>query len=303
MAVEIRPYREGLENDGDKRAVCDFLIRINREKIASPHYLWARWAWQFGPYMNPEHLSRIGIAQDNGKIVGLATYESDIGKIYFCLDREYARREHRSLKEELIGYAMENLSRGGELKILLPDGDLEFQQAAVRKGFTATEEKEAVARIDCTRLEYTLPEGYSVRSFADDGFDPERYYNAIWRGFNNQRQRNRRELEAMEQRAEFHSLHWDDSLRILVVAPNGDYAAHCGMWYLPGDEYACVEPVFTLPEYRRMGLGKAAVLEGVKRCRDLGARCAYVGSSQQFYYSLGFYPFENETWWFRKESR
>ena len=105
------------------------------------------------------------------------------------------------------------------------------------------------------------------------------------------------ELEDTKRRPGFQARHWNDALRVLIVAPNGEYAAHCGMWYLPGDEYAYVEPVFTLPEYRRMGLGKAAVLEGVKRCKDLGARCAYVGSDQQFYYSIGFYPYENETWW------
>ncbi len=75
------------------------------------------------------------------------------------------------------------------------------------------------------------------------------------------------------------------------------------MWYIPGSEYAYVEPVFTLPEYRRRGLGKAAVLEGLKRCSKLGAKYAIVLSSQQFYYSIGFYPIQNETWWQYTENR
>ena len=101
----------------------------------------------------------------------------------------------------------------------------------------------------------------------------------------------------MKRRGGFNAPHLDLNLRVLVVAPNGDYAAHCGMWCLPGSRYAYIEPVFTLPEYRRKGLGKAAVLEGVKRCSTLGAKEAYVLSSQQFYYSIGFYPIQNETWW------
>lgn len=123
------------------------------------------------------------------------------------------------------------------------------------------------------------------------------YYEAIRKGFNNTRERNESELESMRNRAGFDAPHLDLDLRILVVAPNGDYAAHCGMWCLHGSEYAYVELVFTLPEYQKMGLGKVAVLEGVNRCGKLGAKRAYVLSSQQFYYNIGFYPFQNETWW------
>ena len=188
----------------------------------------------------------------------------------------------------------------GEIKITLPDGDFEYQQAAVQKGFIPTTQKSSVATIDISDHVYTLPEGYRIMSFDDEGFDVERYYNAIWRGFNNQRQRNEREKESMRNREGFDAPYLNLNLRILVVAPNGDYAAHCGMWFIPNSRYAYVEPVFTLPEYRKMGLGKAAVLEGVSRCGKVGAKQAYVLSSQQFYYSIGFYPIQNETWWVHK---
>jgi len=69
------------------------------------------------------------------------------------------------------------------------------------------------------------------------------------------------------------------------------------MWYAPGDSYAFVEPVATDPDYRLMGFGRAVVLETVKRCGRMGARIALVGSSQQFYYSIGFYPIYTGTWW------
>ncbi len=197
----------------------------------------------------------------------------------------------------MIDYAIENLSSQGDLQLLLLDGDLSYQRAAAQKGFIATTRKDSVAVIDISRQSYTLPEGYGIISFDDENFDAERYYNAIWRGFDNQRQRNEREIECMQERKDINAPFVNLNLRILVVAPNGDYAAHCGMWHVPNSEYAYVEPVFTLPEYRKMGLGKAAVLEGVIRSGKLGAKQAYVCSSQQFYYSIGFYPVQNETWW------
>lgn len=292
MAISMRSFAESAGLEEDMRSVCDFLIRINEKTAVTPHYLWGRWAWQFGPYMNMEHVGCMGVAEEDGKIVGLAAYESDVGKVYLCADAEYPQ-----VKARLIEHAAERMRADGRVRISLPDGDLEYQQAAIRMGFLPTGEKTAVARIDAVDLQYALPEGYRIISFAEPEFDAERYYEAIWRGFDNKRPRNARELESMARRDEFQALHYDRALRVIVVAPNGDYAAHCGMFCLPGSEYAYVEPVFTLPEYRRLGLGRAAVIEGVKRCAEIGAKCAYVGSSQQFYYSIGFYPFQNETWW------
>ncbi|MBF4695260.1 GNAT family N-acetyltransferase [Fusibacter ferrireducens] len=295
MCVQIRSYTKEAGYSDDFNRICEFLIRINHDKVITPNYLWARWVWQFGPYMSMEHLSNIGVVEDNGIIVGLVTYENDLGEAYLCLDERY-----NYLKSQLIEYAMQNLSLHGEIRITLPDGDLEYQQAAIQRGFIPTTQKSSVAMIDINPHDYPLPSGYSIMSFDDEGFDVERYYNAIWRGFNNQRQRNEIEMESMRKRKGFDAPYLNLNLRILVVAPNGDYAAHCGMWCIPNSGYAYVEPVFTLPEYRKMGLGKAAVLEGVNRCDKLGAKQAYVLSSQQFYYSIGFYPIQNETWWLYK---
>ena len=297
MCIKIRSYTKEAGYSDDFKIICEFLIRINHDKVITPDYLWARWVWQFGPYMSMEHLSNIGVVEDNGIIVGLVTYESGLGEAYFCLDESY-----NYLKSQLIEYALQNLILNGEIKITLPDGDLEYQQAAIQKGFIPTTQKSSVAMIDISQHGYTLPKGYSIMSFDDEDFDVERYYNAIWRGYNNQRQRNEIEMESMRKREGFDAPYLNLNLRILVVAPNGDYAAHCGMWCIQNSGYAYVEPVFTLPEYRKMGLGKAAVLEGVNRCGKLGAKQAYVLSSQQFYYSIGFYPIQNETWWLYKRN-
>jgi predicted N-acetyltransferase YhbS len=69
------------------------------------------------------------------------------------------------------------------------------------------------------------------------------------------------------------------------------------MWYQPTHRYAYVEPVATDPTYRRMGLGRVAVLEGIRRCGELGASVAYVGSDLEFYLSFGFkILFTSECW-------
>jgi len=292
MDFTVKSYN----HEADHERVGAFLRSINHDHAVTPHYLWGRWSWQFGPYMNPEHYDRIGLFEVDGEIVGLATYENDVGEAYLCADEKYPE-----LKAQLVAYAAEHLADAeGKIKICLPDGDAELRKAAQAMGFVATEEKGATARLEMDDFETALPEGFRFITFADPEFDAAKYYDAIWRGFDNERPRNEVEQASMDSGEEFVSFGYDMSLRIMVVAPNGDYAAHCGMWYADGEECAYVEPVFTVPEYRRMGLAKAAVLEGSKRCGERGAKCSIVLSSQQFYYNIGFYPYQNETWWVKK---
>jgi ribosomal protein S18 acetylase RimI-like enzyme len=60
-------------------------------------------------------------------------------------------------------------------------------------------------------------------------------------------------------------------LKVVVAAPDGCFAAICGMFYDASSRFCYVEPVATDPDYRRLGLGKAAVLEGIRRCAEQGA--------------------------------
>jgi len=49
-----------------------------------------------------------------------------------------------------------------------------------------------------------------------------------------------------------------------------------------------------------MGLGKAAVLEGIRRCAEKGAMAAFVGSTMPFYQSIGFQQIYNSSAWQRE---
>jgi predicted N-acetyltransferase YhbS len=71
------------------------------------------------------------------------------------------------------------------------------------------------------------------------------------------------------------------------------------MFYEENNQYAYVEPVATDPDFRRLGLGKAAVLEGIRRCAASGAKEAFVGSDQLFYQAIGFEKVYNTECWVR----
>ncbi len=85
----------------------------------------------------------------------------------------------------------------------------------------------------------------------------------------------------------------------MVESPKGDFVAFGGLWFDPVNRISFVEPVATDPEYRGMGLGTAVVLEGVRRCSELGATVAYVGSDLPFYQAMGFKKLFTLNCWFR----
>ena len=62
---------------------------------------------------------------------------------------------------------------------------------------------------------------------------------------------------------------------------DGEYTAHCGVWYNNGDT-AYIEPGVTVPEHRGKRLGKAVVYEVISRAKERGAKRAIVLSDQDF---------------------
>lgn len=293
MALRFRNNCKTLDFAEDYHKIRTFLL-----KLKHPNYLFGRWDWMITHgYLDKSGLPNIGVWEDGGDIVAMATYDCSLGKAYFCVDPPY---DH--LKKEMLLYAQDALSKDGAFEALISDRDMDFQGTAAALGYIATDAKEndAVYPIHLQSIRYTLPNGFRVTSMAEE-YDLYKYAEVLWKGFNHEvngegefkfPQENIHEWEHSMKRPNVHL-----DLKIAVVAPNGSFVSYCGMWYDPNSDYALVEPVATDPAYRKLGLGKAAVLEGIKRCGQLGAKMAFVGSSQQFYYSIGFRPYETSTWW------
>lgn len=293
MAVRFRHFSGDSGFGKEYTEVRDFLVRIERD---APGFQWGRWEWFFSLDFNAldkDSLSRIGVWEAGGEIEALATFEENFGETYFCADSRY-----NALKPEMLAYARDTMGKDGRHLALIGDTDREFQRAAFAYGYRPTQDREHNSMLDISpeNVRYTLPEGYSVTSLADD-YDLLKYHRVLWRGFNHGDDPPEAPEEIESRRRSLSGPGVDLSLKIAVTAPGGNFVSYCGMWYKPGTRYALVEPVATDPAYRRMGLGRAAVLEGVKRCAELGAKQALVGSSQQFYYSIGFYPHSTGTFW------
>ena len=296
MTVTFRNFTNEPGFSDDFHRVRDFLVRINRKNpIPHYHFEWGRWEWAFSlPFLDTANQHRIGIWEDDGEIVALATFEDKLGAAYFCVDEAY-----QFLKPDMLIYVRDHLrDADGNLKVLINNADREFQLIAARHGFVPTQDREAVSMmdIDLEAIRYMLPAGYTITSLADD-LDLLKFNRVLWRGFNHEGEPPTTPEDLEGRRKSLSGPHLDLNLCIAVVSPEGEYASYCGMWYEKATEYALVEPVATDPKYRKLGLGKAAVLEGIRRCGQLGAKQAYVGSSQQFYYQIGFQPLPAGTFW------
>ncbi len=281
------------------------LLRAFFLKRLGDDFPFGRWDWMITHgWLDQDAVGRIGIWEDGGEVVGVATFDTQPGEGFICVLPGY-----EDLRPDMVRYARENLRKDGKFRLLVWDNDHQFQQIAADGGFVPTPGKEHDAAFyirDPQDIRYTLPDGFRVKGL-DEGFDVYKYGQVLWKGFDHElngegtfdmTDRKRRQLTDEMIRPNV-----DLSLKIAVLAPNGDYAAYCGMWQDPASPDGLVEPVATDPQYRRLGLARAAVLEGVRRCRIRGAKRALVGSCQQFYYSIGFRPLNTYTWWAEKDAR
>jgi GNAT superfamily N-acetyltransferase len=297
MAVQFRKYNDIAGISDDYFKVRSFLI-----KLGYCEYTYARWDWMTThTFLDKTVIGHIGCWEDNNEIVGVTTVDGAFG-LAFCLTFP----TYNYLKNEMLLYAKTNLAKEGKFEVMINDYDVHFQEIASQLGFVAMPNKEfdAIFHIDQTLTDYTLPEGFSIISMKER-LDLYQYGRVLWKGFNHELDGEGEFVFTEEKRQAFEDEmvrpNVDLDLKIAVVNPEGDFVAYCGMWYDHDAGFAVVEPVATDPKYRKLGLGKAAVLEGIRRCKDLGAKTVFVGSSQQFYYNIGFRPYLTSTVWKAKE--
>lgn len=275
--------------------ISEFLTGIFDPDDRYGNWLQPRWEYMhFHPCLDENHLGRIGIWEDDGRIQAIVNYESTLGEAYFSIHPACSH-----LRKEMLQYAEEALHGISDkppgrktLTIFIADRDHEFEALAKSKGYIRNDgfpQYDSVSRLIIPEPfpEVRLPEGYMLKSLAEDN-DLHKVNRVLWRGFDHDGEPPEEEVEGRKKMQSAPNFRKD--LTIVVVAPDGNYASYSGIWFDPVNRIAVVEPVATDPDYRRKGFGKAAVLEGIRRCAELGATAAYVGSAQPFYLDMGFKP-------------
>jgi GNAT superfamily N-acetyltransferase len=297
MTITFRHYQHA----EDYARVSAFLIRHHRPGNRDGNWLEPAWEYMhFHPGLDPDALDQIGIWEDGGEIVALAHYETDLGEGFFQFHPDY-----RHLREMALDYAEAYLRgrsrRDGRpfLAVFVNDGDAPFTALVQSRGYERKPEWSRPMSRFVLRDPFpaiSLPEGFRLTSLAEEP-DWGKVHAVLWRGFDHGDNPPMTPEELEDRRKMFDTPTARRDLKVAVEAPDGDFAAFCGMFYDAVNRYAYVEPVATVPAYRRLGLGRAAVLEGIRRCGELGAEAAYVGSNQPFYLALGFEVIHTDVCW------
>ena len=239
---------------------------------------WARWEWLIGHLsLDESTLPAIGLFLNDDEIVGLVTHDMRT-QAYIVKNPQYSCLNH-----QMVDYAFNELSHKGISSIYIDNNDKKLISVVKEKGYSLTNDSEYVSELDCEKkLLYSLSDDFYFTDYYSDN-DIRKYVEVIHKGFENEGESAHLAEADIPERP-----HYNPKLALFIVASNGEYAAHCGTWYNPDTKICYIEPVVTIPEFRRHGLGKAVVYECINRCIDMGAKKALVISNQQFYYHLGF---------------
>jgi GNAT superfamily N-acetyltransferase len=298
MSVKFRKYNVST----DSKAVGDFLVRNYLPENRDGNFFQPAWEYMHNhPMLDDKLLGNIGIGEDEEGIAAVVHYESTLGEAFFEI-----RRDSIFLKPQMLEYAENNLfgktPEGRRfLHVFVNDFDKEFEALAKSRGYTISDNKFLARPMSQLKISQpfppiSVPDGFLIKSLVEED-DLYKIDRVMFRGFNHGDEPLEPDISG---RAKMQSgPNFRKDLNIIVVAPDGNYGAYAGTWFETTNKFCYIEPVCTDPKYRRLGLGKAAVLEGIRRCGKLGATVAYVGSDQPFYLSFGFKKLFTSNCWIK----
>jgi len=293
--LKTRPYSH--EKDFDR--IGYFLNETYQHGGKFSNWLQPRWEYMhFHTLVRDINIEKIRIFEEDGEIVGVVNIELNERDVYFQV-----RPNCEHIKPIMFDYADKTFqgfsqSIGKRIRVFYIHEDdhtlLEMAQTEGYEHWDNYDDHYSRYHFDKPIPKTPIPESFRVISLAEEN-DFNKINEVLWAGFNHEGPAPQKEIEG--RRFAQQAPNFNKEITIVVIDPEGNYISYCGMWFVPQHNFAYVEPVATIPNCRRMGFGKAAVLESMRRVHSLGAEVAWVGSNQEFYKALGFETtFKFEAW-------
>ena len=239
-------------------------------------------------YFNSHH---IGIWEDCGNIVGIATYEMDLGSCHL-----HTHKNYKFLLPELLEWAENELfaikDNKNILEVIITDKEPDKKELLKSNGYLLVySEPNNIFPYDKPFPERKLPERFKII----DGInvDYKKLHYCWWKGFDHG---DEPDNDIDGRIFGCNAPNSDMSLMTIIVAPDGEYACALGMWFDETNKYAYLEPLATIPKYRRMGLATICLTEAMKKTKVMGAKYCF-GGSREFYTDIGFETIMNGEVW------
>lgn len=234
-----------------------------------------------------------------GEIMGVLQADSP-GEVFLHL---HPRHQSPELETDMIATAEANLagpgSEGGrQLYVWTLQEHVWRQNYLQQRGYVRSGSPEYMRR---RRMDLPLPEvkpaaGYQIHAMRDGlelvercyasglGFHPDDIMYAV---------NNRKDVTW------YHNIQkaplYRQDLDLVAVDEEGRVASFCTAWFDDYTRTAIFEPVATVPDHQRRGLGRALLAEGLRRLKELGTLVAFVGSysasAGALYEAAGFTDF------------
>lgn len=298
------------QHDGDYWLVRDFLRSTYRAEGAwLLNWLVARfdyWRWHGLENileMPPDSLLYLWEAAD-GRIDAVLNAEG-LGEAFFQVHPD---RRSEALELALLDAAEQHLAVTDEegqkrLTVWANQHDPLRREVLSRRGYERGDwpEYQRWRSLDAPILDARPAPGYSIRALGDGDELPARSW-ASWRAFHPEEPDDRYEGWVWYRNIQRCPLYRRD-LDLVAVTLDGAVAAFCTLWLDDVTRCGMLEPVGTVPEHQRKGLGRALICEGLRRLRWLGARMAYIGSyspaAHALYAAVGFTDYALAERWSR----
>lgn len=241
-------------------------------------------------WMDTSYTHRWRMWKDGGKIAAFVFHENPISDVYISL-----RPGYEELAEELVSYAGAGMpKRDGKNKLVLFEGQTALMEAAKRAGYVRTGGYNEAVFAFGKPLDYPLPEGFR---FAEPGeLDPAKIAECCWKGFDHEESEGPWDGNYESTLRLIATPHATPSYAVAVENERREYVCFAGMWWTPENHLAYMEPLCTVPQYRRKGLAAAALSEMYRRMKPLGAT-HMTGGGDPFYGKIGFEPCIGWTFW------
>ena len=286
MKLTLRTY----QSDDDYWRIRDFLRQVmidnHRREFSWSVARWDYWWW----FANPD-LEKISLAENvfiwetpDGQIAAVLNPEGH-GQVFLQRHPDFISPD---LDAAMIALAEDRLTAPNQddrrqLQIFVDSQDTALHQSLTRRGFQRVERLGEQEYQHRRLLDLPLPPpiklpDYTIRPLGTGLEFLERCY-ASGLGFHDddiQAARDNRDHPDWYCHIQSAPLYRRD-LDLVVIAPDGSVASFCTIWFDDVSRTAYFEPVATVPAHRQRGLGKAMMIEGLHRLKQMGCKVAFVG--------------------------
>lgn len=216
---------------------------------------------------------------DKEEIKGLLSFEDEPNLWFLIYENDL------DLKKQMVNYLIEHHPTDD---VIVPK-DPDIIKLLEHNNYEQMDWIDPIAKFTKTSVDLPKVEDYEIKSLAED-YRLDQIHYALWKGFNHGNDVSYSEANLNDREHMTSSPHFKKSYTFLAHKDN-HYVSYAGIWYLKGSKTALIEPVATIPEERRKGLSKACIYHAIHKAMEEGAKDIFVGSTQKFYYDIGFIPY------------